>query len=71
VESVAPFSIVALIVTVPGVAAVRVFPLIDAPVVPAFAMAQIMVLLVAPVGSTVPVRVRAVSTTAVEGTPLI
>jgi hypothetical protein len=61
----------ALTVTVPAAVAVSVVPLINAPVVPASATVQVMALLVALAGSTVPVRGRAVPTTAVEGKPLI
>jgi hypothetical protein len=71
VEAVAPFSIVALTVTVPGAVVVSVRPLITAPVVPASTTVQMMVLLVALAGDTVPVRIRGVPTTAVEETPLI
>jgi hypothetical protein len=71
VEAVAPFSIIALTVTVPGAVAVNVRPLIDAPVAPASLTVQVIVLLVASTGDTVPVRVRGVPAVAVAGTPVI
>jgi hypothetical protein len=50
----APLVTVALTVTVPAAVVVSVLPLMEAPVVPAFDTDQVMVLLVASEGATVP-----------------
>jgi hypothetical protein len=69
VVSVAPFTILAVTVTVPAAVVLRVFPdEIVAPVVPAFATLHIILRWVAFAGFTVPVKVIGVPAVAVAGT---
>ena len=67
----APLTIVALTVTVPAAVVFRLLPLMVAPVFPALATDHTIVLFVALAGFTVPVRVRAVPTVPLVGTPVI
>jgi len=62
---------VAVTATAPDAIVVSVFPLIDAPVLPALFTDHTIVLLVASVGSTVPERVSGVPTVPLVGTPEI
>ena len=56
--AVSPLTIVARTVTEPAAVVLSVLPLIVAPVVPALCTVHVMFLLVALVGSTVPLSVR-------------
>jgi hypothetical protein len=62
---------VAVTVTVPAAVVFRVFPLIVAPVVPALLTVHVMLLLVASMGETEPVRVRGVLAVPAVGTSVI
>jgi hypothetical protein len=67
----APFTIVARTETVPAAVVFNVLPLMVAPVVPALTTIQVIVLLVAVAGLTVPVSASPVPAVAVEGTPVM
>ena len=69
--AVLPLAIVAVTVTVPDAVVERVFPLMVAPVVPAFFIDHTIVLLVALEGATVPERVRGVPAVPPVGIPEI
>ena len=60
---------VARMAAVPAAVVERVFPEMDAPVAPALTTLQVMVLLVAFAGTTVPERVSGVPTVAEAGRP--
>ena len=64
-----PFTIVAVITTVPAAVVFRVYPLILAPVVPALLTVHTMALLVATIGSTLGVKVRGIPAWPDVGTP--
>jgi hypothetical protein len=72
VVGLAPFTMVALMVAVPAAVVLRILPpVMVAPVVPAFCTLHTMVLLVAVVGTTVPVSVSGEVTVAVVGMPVM
>jgi len=62
---------VAVTTAVPAAVALKVLPLIVAPVVPAFLTLHTIVLFVAFAGATVPVSVSGVPAVALAGTPVI
>ena len=66
-----PFAMVAVTVNVPEPVVFNVLPVMVAPVVPAFFTLQVMVLLVALAGVTVPVSVSGVPAVAVVATPVM
>ena len=69
--AVLPLIIVALTVTVPALGALKVFPLIVAPVFAAFTTLHVIAEFVALLGLTVPERVKFVPAVAVVGTPVM
>ena len=72
VLALAPLTMVAVMTALPGAVVFSVFvPVMFAPVAPGLVTLQVMVWLVAPEGSTVPVRVRGIPTVALAGTPEI